>query len=155
MIQTDEVYYSLTPTHIRDTRVKCSVYTCTECTSRIVLRKSIARKESTIRSEIISSSIFRYIVSLGIGHFQTHRVQGSLSLARARATGNDWFPSATTYQPFRGLYQGSVHSVHLVIESARVAQIMPGAVSPPKRRRYSPAVDALATLAKLKVHRRV
>jgi hypothetical protein len=38
----------------------------------------------------------------------------------------------------------SVDAVHLVVESARVAEIVPGAVPPPQRRRDGSAVDALS-----------
>lgn len=60
-----------------------------------------------------------------------------------------------TYQAFRGLDERPVHAVHLVIKSACVTEIMTGAVPSPERRRYRPAVDALATLAELEVHRSV
>lgn len=58
-----------------------------------------------------------------------------------------------TYQPLGRFYQGSVHPVHLVVESARVAQIMPGAVPPPKRCRYCAAINALPAFPELKIHR--
>lgn len=50
-----------------------------------------------------------------------------------------------TYQPPR-LLQRPVHAVHLVVESARVAQVVPGAVAPPQRRVDRAAVHALPTL---------
>lgn len=52
---------------------------------------------------------------------------------------------ALTYQPPRG-FQRPVHAVHLVVEAARVAQVVAGAVAPPQRRVDGAAVDALAPL---------
>lgn len=62
---------------------------------------------------------------------------------------------SATYQTLRRLYQGPVHPVHLVVESARVAQIMSGPVPPPERRRYRAAINALPAFAELKIHRGV
>lgn len=57
-----------------------------------------------------------------------------------------------THQSLAGLDQRPIHAVHLVIQSASVAQIVPGAVAPPQRRRDRSAVDTFASLAELKVH---
>lgn len=48
-----------------------------------------------------------------------------------------------TYQP-PGLLQRTVHAVHLVVEAARVAEVVAGAVAAPQRRVDGAAVDALA-----------
>lgn len=52
---------------------------------------------------------------------------------------------ALTYQPPR-LLQRPVHAVHLVVEAARVAQVVARAVAAPQRRVDGAAVDALAAL---------
>ena len=44
--------------------------------------------------------------------------------------------------------QGSVGAVHLVVEAARVAQVVAVAVSAPERRRRGGAVDAFSALCK-------
>jgi hypothetical protein len=49
-----------------------------------------------------------------------------------------------TYVAPRLLHQRPVHAVHLVVEAARVAQVVAGAVAAPQRRRHGAAVDALA-----------
>lgn len=54
---------------------------------------------------------------------------------------------ALAYQPTGLTDQGSVHAVHLVVEAARVAQVVAGAVATPEGRRYGAAVDALPALA--------
>ena len=50
-------------------------------------------------------------------------------------------------EAFARLNKRSVHAVHLVVKSARVAQVVAGAVPAPQRSRNRPAVDALTTLA--------
>lgn len=40
-----------------------------------------------------------------------------------------------------------MHTVHLGVEAARVAQVVAGAVAPPQRSRYCATVDALSGLA--------
>lgn len=52
---------------------------------------------------------------------------------------------ALTYQPPR-LLERPVHAVHLVVEAARVAQVVAGAVAAPQRRVDGAAVHALAPL---------
>ena len=49
-----------------------------------------------------------------------------------------------TYQPPLGLDERPVLSVHLVVESAGIAQVVTSAVAAPQRRRGGPAVHALA-----------
>lgn len=51
-----------------------------------------------------------------------------------------------THQSSLGLYEGPILSVHLVVETAGVAEVVSGAVPSPQRRRRGPAVDALAAL---------
>lgn len=51
-----------------------------------------------------------------------------------------------THQPAFRFDQRSVLSVHLVVEPAGVAQVVPGAVAPPQRCGRGPAVDALTAL---------
>jgi len=55
-------------------------------------------------------------------------------------------------QPLRRLHQRSIHAVHLVVEAARVAKVVAGAVAAPQRRRNGAAVDALAPLSERVVH---
>lgn len=47
------------------------------------------------------------------------------------------------------LHQGSIHSVHLVVETARVAQVVARTVSSPKRSGNCAAIYALASLRKV------
>lgn len=56
-----------------------------------------------------------------------------------------------THHAFGRLDQRSIHAVHLVVQSARVAQVVAGAVAPPQRRRNGAAVDALSALAELQI----
>ena len=51
-----------------------------------------------------------------------------------------------TYHALLGLDEGSVLSVHLVVEAAGVAQVVTVAVASPQRRRSSAAVDAFTAL---------
>lgn len=72
---------------------------------------------------------------------------------RVLSTGNNNKQlNITAYQSFRRFYQRSVHAVHFVVQSARVAQVVPRPVSPPQRGGYRAAVDALAPLAELELH---
>ena len=50
-----------------------------------------------------------------------------------------------SYQSSLGFDERSILSVDLVIETARVAQILSGAVTSPERRRRCAAVDTLTT----------
>ena len=52
----------------------------------------------------------------------------------------------STHQSSLRLDEGPILSVHLVVESAGVAEVVSGTVPPPQRRRRRAAVDALATL---------
>lgn len=95
-----------------------------------------------------SRSEIRDIIFPPVESSRTKRIQAERSI---REGGGE----EVTYQPFRGFYQRSVHPVHLVVKSARVAQIMSGPVPPPKRRRYCAAINALPAFAELKIHRGV
>jgi len=53
-----------------------------------------------------------------------------------------------SYQPPLGLDERPVLPVHLVVEAAGVAQVVPGAVPPPQRGGCGPAVDALPAFCK-------
>ena len=53
-----------------------------------------------------------------------------------------------SYQPPLGFDEGPVLPVHLVVEAAGVAQVVPGAVPPPQRGGRGPAVDALPAFCK-------
>lgn len=60
----------------------------------------------------------------------------------------------SAYSPRSGqspwlLHQGPIHSVHLVVETARVAQVVASTVSPPERSGNCPAIYALAALRKV------
>ena len=55
-----------------------------------------------------------------------------------------------TYNASFGFDERSVRSVHLVVEAARVAQVVAVAVPAPERRRRRSAVDALAPVWKNK-----
>lgn len=57
----------------------------------------------------------------------------------------NWSDSYTHQSPL-GFDEGPVLSVHLVVEAARVAQIVSGAVTSPQRSRRRAAVHALPTL---------
>lgn len=50
---------------------------------------------------------------------------------------------ARSYQPPLGLDEGPVLSVHLVVEPARVAQVVARAIPSPERGGCGPTVDAL------------
>lgn len=52
---------------------------------------------------------------------------------------------ALTYQPPR-LLQRPVHAVHLIVETARVAEVVAGTVAAPQRGVDRTTVDALASL---------
>lgn len=60
--------------------------------------------------------------------------------------------SRSTDQSFGRFYQGSVHAVHFMVETARVAQVVTGSVSAPQRRGYGTAVDAFSPFAELELH---
>lgn len=51
-----------------------------------------------------------------------------------------------SYQPFLGLDERPVDAVHLVVEAARVTQVVAGAVSAPQRRGHRAAVHTLPAL---------
>ena len=51
---------------------------------------------------------------------------------------------ALAYQPALGLDKGPVDAVHLVVEAAGVAQVMPRPVAPPERGGHGPTVDTLS-----------
>lgn len=51
-----------------------------------------------------------------------------------------------THQPPLGFEQGPVDAVHLVVEPAGVAEVVPRAVPPPERGGHGPAVDTLSPL---------
>lgn len=51
-----------------------------------------------------------------------------------------------TYQPPLGFEEGPVDAVHLVVEPAGVAEVVPRAVPPPQRRGHGPTVDAFSPL---------
>lgn len=57
-----------------------------------------------------------------------------------------------TYQPARLLHERPVHAVHLVVQPARVAQVVARAVPPPQGRVDGAAVHALAPLAEVLRH---
>lgn len=59
-----------------------------------------------------------------------------------------------THQPLARLHERAVHAVDLVVEAARVAQVVAGGVAPPQRRVVGPAVHALAPLLALAICRR-
>ena len=61
---------------------------------------------------------------------------------------------AGTYQASFRLDERSILPVHFVVESAGVAEVVPGAVPPPERRRCRAAVDALAALCGGEAQRR-
>lgn len=54
----------------------------------------------------------------------------------------------TTYQTAFRLDQWPILSIHFVIETASVAQIVASAVASPQRRRCCTTIDALTTLCK-------
>lgn len=56
------------------------------------------------------------------------------------------------YQAFLRFDQRPVDAVHLVIQAARVAQVMSGPVPAPQRRGHGAAVDALAALTGNVIH---
>lgn len=56
-----------------------------------------------------------------------------------------------TYQSSFRLDQWPILAVHLVVQSARIAQIVAGTVASPQRRRRCAAVDTLATLCSLAI----
>lgn len=60
-----------------------------------------------------------------------------------------------TYQSFRGFNQRAVHTVHLVVEPAGIAQIVTSTVATPKGRRNGAAVYTLAPFTELKLHRTI
>lgn len=51
-----------------------------------------------------------------------------------------------TYQPPLGFEQGPVDAVHLVVEPAGVAEVVPRAVPPPQRGGHGPTVDTFSPL---------
>lgn len=51
-----------------------------------------------------------------------------------------------SHQPFLRFDERPVDAVHLVVEAAGVAQVVPGTVSAPQRRGHGAAVDALPAL---------
>lgn len=51
-----------------------------------------------------------------------------------------------THQSSLGLDEGSILSVHFVVQPAGVAEVVAGAVAPPQRRAGRAAVHALPTL---------
>lgn len=51
-----------------------------------------------------------------------------------------------THQPPLGLEQGPVDAVHLVVEPAGVAEVVPRAVPPPQRGGHGPTVDTFSPL---------
>jgi N-acetylglutamate synthase-like GNAT family acetyltransferase len=56
------------------------------------------------------------------------------------------YPIKSTYDPSFRLDEGTVGAVHLVVEAARVAQVVAVAVAPPQRGRSRAAVDAFASV---------
>jgi hypothetical protein len=60
-----------------------------------------------------------------------------------------------SYQPPLWLDERPVLAVHLVVEAARVAQVVAVAVAPPQWRRRRSAVDALAALCDAKINENV
>ena len=52
----------------------------------------------------------------------------------------------STYHALLGLNEGSVLSVHLVVEAAGVAQVVAVTVASPQRRRRGTAVDTFTAL---------
>ena len=84
---------------------------------------------------------FRFVSSQpspSIGRTRTET--GSISVTESRVR------HQTTHQSPFGFDERSVLAVHLVVETAGIAEVVAGAVSPPQRRRRGAAVDALATL---------
>lgn len=57
-----------------------------------------------------------------------------------------------TYRALFGLDEGTVLAVHLVVETAGVAQVVTVTVASPQRRRRGSAVDALAALCRNTPH---
>ena len=51
-----------------------------------------------------------------------------------------------TYQPPLRFEQGPVDAIHLVVEPAGVAEVVPRAISPPERGGHGPTVDTFSTL---------
>ena len=85
-------------------------------------------------------SASRFFIDLNLCPIQMN-IDGLTDTDRIRGQ----YIQLTDQASFR-LDERSILSVHLVIEPARVAQIMPGAVSAPQRCRRRTAVDTLATL---------
>lgn len=54
-----------------------------------------------------------------------------------------------THQPPLRFDEGSVDAVHLVVQSAGVAQVVARTVPPPEGRRHGPAVHTLPPLGKV------
>lgn len=57
-----------------------------------------------------------------------------------------------TYKSFARFNQRPIHAIHLMIQSARITQIMAGAVATPQRRWNRPTINTFASLAKCKIH---
>lgn len=51
-----------------------------------------------------------------------------------------------TYQPPLRFEQGPVDAIHLVVEPAGVAEVVPCAISPPERGGHGPTVDTFSPL---------
>ena len=51
-----------------------------------------------------------------------------------------------TYQPSLWFDEGPILAIHFVVEPARVAEVVPVAITPPQWRRSGTTVDALASL---------
>lgn len=85
---------------------------------------------------------------------QTQAVSGRAAPVSAGAPGSGGLPrgpaagesGARTYHALLRLDEGPAEAIHLAVEAAGVAQVVAGAVPPPKRRLDGAAVHAFATL---------
>lgn len=59
------------------------------------------------------------------------------------------YTSSQTYQSPLGFDQGSVLSVHFMVQSARIAQIMTGPIPAPERGGGGPTVHAFSSLCQI------
>lgn len=88
----------------------------------------------------------KYTVDAGVIFFPAWII---IFLVKWEVGGSVVYTSSQTYQSPLGFDQGSVLSVHFMVQSARIAQIMTGPIPAPERSGGGPTVHAFSSLCQI------
>lgn len=86
-----------------------------------------------------------HVEAAGIAHWLTLSIAAPQSGGGGLAVGTGQAHSAGGGQPALRLNEGPVDAIHLVVEAAGIAQVVPRPITPPERGGHGPTVDTFST----------